>query len=96
MTLMRVETRTLAPDEQGYPRVAVKITQKDEADVHNTVRPPMSYASVSIEAHEAAIARTISRETFNRISSFYKVGETESGFKFTIFLDPEEDAAKEV
>lgn len=95
MSLMRVETRTLAPDEQGYPQVAVKITEKNKADVHNTVRPPLAYASNSIEAHEAAIARTISTETFDRITSFFKVGETESGFEFTIFLD-REDAAEEV
>lgn len=95
MTLLRVETRTLTPDAEGYPQVAVTISEKGKDDVHNTVRPPQMYDPEGIDAHEACIARTITRATFMRIKSFYKVGETENGFAFTIFLDAEEDETKE-
>lgn len=95
MTLMRTETRNIGPDVEGYPQIAVKITESGKEDRHGTFRPPLSLDPAGIAAHEACIARMIDPATFRRIETFYKVGETESGFKHTIFLAAGEAETKE-
>lgn len=39
-----------------------------------------------IDAHEHCIAQLMDRATWNRIESFYQVGNTATGYKWTIFL----------
>jgi hypothetical protein len=80
MALLRVETREISGGMDEPRRIAVTLSD----GTRNVVDHPVSASGIA--AHEYAIAKTITRETFNRIESFYKVGETESGYKFTIFL----------
>jgi hypothetical protein len=46
------------------------------------------YIPGRIDAHEHCIARLFP-DLFDRTESFYKVGESGSGYKWTIFLRPE-------
>lgn len=85
MSLLRVETREIDGGLNEPRKIAVKISN----GMHNTVDYPAHGSG--IDAHEYAIARTITQELFDRIETFYKVGETESGYKFTIFLKSGED-----
>lgn len=85
MSRLRVETHEISGGLEEPRKIAVKISNGR----HGTFDYP-EYLS-GIGAHEHCIAKLIDRETFDRIESFYKVGETTSGYRFTIFLKNEED-----
>jgi hypothetical protein len=80
MSLLRVETRKIpATDTEGV-EIAVKFSDGKAGSI------PWPPAFDGIDAHTYAVGKLIDRETFDRIESFYKVGETERGYKFTILL----------
>lgn len=81
--LIRVTTREIDGGLDAPRKIAVTLS----TNMHNVIDPPEHLSG--IDAHEYAIARTIDRPTWDRIESFYKVGETHAGYKFTIFLKPE-------
>lgn len=85
MTLLRVETYEISGGVTEPRRIRVLFGDGREGTYDH---PPRSSG---INAHEECIAKLITREEFNRVESFYKVGETVTGFRFTIFLT-EEDA----
>lgn len=80
--LIRVTTQEIDGGVDEPRRISVSLSN----GTHNVVDYPEHGSG--IDAHEFAIARTITQDLFDRIESFYKVGETTNGFKFTIFLRP--------
>lgn len=84
--LIRVTTRKLDATDTEPDRVAVTLSNGDRG----TFPYPYTQGLDGVEAHEHCIAKLITPELSARIESFYKVGETERGYQFTILLKPEE------
>jgi hypothetical protein len=82
MSLIRVTTRKIDATDTEPDRIAVTFSTGE----NGTFPYPYTEDLDGIDAHERCIAKLIDREMFNKIESFYKTGETERGYKFTIFL----------
>lgn len=80
MSLLRVESHEISGGLDEPRRVRIVFSDGREG----TYDYP-AYGS-GIDAHEACIAQLMDPDTFNRIESFYKVGETATGYRWTIFL----------
>lgn len=85
LPLLRVETREIDGGVSGPRQITVTFN-----DGWSGTYDYPAYGS-GIDAHEECIAKLMDSATFARIESFYKVGETERGFKFTIFLSAAEE-----
>lgn len=83
MPLLRVETYEISGGVTEPRRIRVRINDGREGTYDH---PAFSSGT---DAHEECIAKLITREEFNRIDSFYQVGKTATGFRFTIFLGSE-------
>lgn len=82
MTMIRVTTRKLDATDNHDDRIKVSFSTGEEG----TFPYPYREGLDGVEAHEHCIAKLMSRETFDKIESFYKVGDAPRGYQFTIFL----------
>lgn len=82
MSMIKIKTRKLDATDTEPDRIAVTFDSGEKG----TFPYPYTAGLDGVKAHEHCIGKMLSRETFNRIDSFYKTGETERGYTFTIFL----------
>lgn len=83
MSLLRIESHEISGglDEPRRVRIVFSDGRTGTYDYPENLS--------GIDAHEHCIAKLMDRATFLRIESFYKVGETATGHKWTIILGPE-------
>ena len=83
MSLLRVESHEISGglDEPRKVRIVLSDGRSGTYDYPE-------YLS-GLDAHEHCITRLMDRATWERIDSFYKVGETSTGHRWTIFLRAE-------
>jgi hypothetical protein len=80
MPLLRVETYEIEGGVSEPRKIRVKFNDGREG----TYDYPEGQSHDA--AHDYAISRLMDRATFDRVESFYKVGDTATGHKYTIFL----------
>lgn len=79
--IIKIQTRKLDATDTEDDRIAVTFSTGEQG----TFPYPYSEGLDGIDAHEECIRKLVSRDLFSRIESFYKTGETERGYHFTIF-----------
>ncbi len=82
MSNIKIRTSTIGATDTEPQRIRVTLSTGETG-----VYPyPHQLELDGVDAHEHCAAQLIGKATFDRIESFYKTGETATGYHFTIFL----------
>lgn len=85
MSLLRVESHEISGGVDAPRHIRIVLKTGAGQLMREGTYPYPDHLS-GIDAHESCITQLIDRETYNRIESFYSVGETATGYKWTVFL----------